>query len=204
MKVEYGGALAESCPANTLVELPTPENREHARTTRRFVNEMLEARAEDLFRFVRSELARVGMEHALLGGVFLTGGAARLPDICDVAARVLQCQTRYGLAVGIGDWPEAMNNPEWCVAAGLAMYSAKLKTQAERQRESGGWLGKILKEAAWPADWTHGIMERHLKYEIEEEARSGTRIKVIGIGGGGCNAVARMVREGLEASSSTP
>ena len=37
-----------------------------------------------------------------------------------------------------------------------------------------------------------------LKYEIEEEARSGARIKVIGVGGGGCNAVARMVREGLE------
>ena len=37
-----------------------------------------------------------------------------------------------------------------------------------------------------------------LKYEMEEEARTGTRIKVIGVGGGGCNAVARMVAEGLE------
>jgi cell division protein FtsZ len=37
-----------------------------------------------------------------------------------------------------------------------------------------------------------------LKYEMEEEARTGTRIKVIGVGGGGCNAVARMVQEGLE------
>src|SRR5436309_10568262 len=37
-----------------------------------------------------------------------------------------------------------------------------------------------------------------LKYEIEEETRLGTRIKVIGVGGGGCNAVARMVQEGLE------
>src|SRR5476651_1308969 len=37
-----------------------------------------------------------------------------------------------------------------------------------------------------------------LKYEIEEEARLGTRIKVVGVGGGGCNAVARMVAEGLE------
>src|SRR5215813_13645244 len=36
-----------------------------------------------------------------------------------------------------------------------------------------------------------------LKYEIEEEACKGTRIKVIGVGGGGCNAVARMVQEGL-------
>src|ERR1017187_2684755 len=37
-----------------------------------------------------------------------------------------------------------------------------------------------------------------LKYAMEEEARTGTRIKVIGVGGGGCNAVARMVAEGLE------
>ena len=37
-----------------------------------------------------------------------------------------------------------------------------------------------------------------LKYEIEEAARGGTQIKVIGVGGGGCNAVARMVAEGLE------
>ena len=37
-----------------------------------------------------------------------------------------------------------------------------------------------------------------LKYEIEEEARAGARIKVIGIGGGGCNAVVRMVQTGLE------
>ncbi len=37
-----------------------------------------------------------------------------------------------------------------------------------------------------------------LKYEIEEETRTGARFKVIGVGGGGSNAVARMVQEGLE------
>jgi cell division protein FtsZ len=37
-----------------------------------------------------------------------------------------------------------------------------------------------------------------LKYEMQEEAQCGTRIKVIGVGGGGCNAVARMVQEGME------
>ena len=36
-----------------------------------------------------------------------------------------------------------------------------------------------------------------LKYEMEEETRAGARIKVIGVGGGGCNAVARMIDEGL-------
>ena len=36
-----------------------------------------------------------------------------------------------------------------------------------------------------------------LKYEIQEEAAGGARIKVIGVGGGGCNAVARLFREGM-------
>jgi cell division protein FtsZ len=37
-----------------------------------------------------------------------------------------------------------------------------------------------------------------LKYEVQDELRAGARIKVVGVGGGGCNAVARMIHEGLE------
>lgn len=37
-----------------------------------------------------------------------------------------------------------------------------------------------------------------LKYELQEETRKGARIKVIGIGGGGANAVGRMYEEGLD------
>jgi cell division protein FtsZ len=37
-----------------------------------------------------------------------------------------------------------------------------------------------------------------LKFQIEEEAAGGTRIKVIGVGGGGCNAVGRMASAGLQ------
>jgi cell division protein FtsA len=145
VKMEYGSAASDSCPENIFVELPTPESREPRVAHRRFVNQILEARAEEMFRFVRAELARVGMDRALIGGVFITGGAAKLPDLCDVAERVLQCQARYGLGIGIQDWPEEMSDPEWTTAAGLAMYSGKLKEQVELQRESTGWLGKILR-----------------------------------------------------------
>jgi cell division protein FtsZ len=37
-----------------------------------------------------------------------------------------------------------------------------------------------------------------LKYELQDENRKGARIKVVGVGGGGSNAVARMIHEGLE------
>jgi cell division protein FtsA len=146
VKMEYGCcALSGGCLGNVLVELPAPEDREPREEQWKMVSRILEARAVELFRFVRAELARVGMERALDGGVFLTGGAARLPDLCDVAARVLDCQTRYGLTIGILDWPREMDDPEWTTAAGLAMYSAKLKAKAEHQREAAGWLGKILR-----------------------------------------------------------
>ncbi len=145
VKLEFGCALSESCPENALVELPTPDNREPRQSRRRFVNQILEARARELFRHVRGEFARVGMDRALMGGVFLTGAAAKLPDLCDAAEQELQCQTRFGLPFGIQDWPEYLNDPEWTTTAGLAMYSAKLKLQDEHQRETAGWLGKLLR-----------------------------------------------------------
>ena len=145
VKLEYGCAMSDNTAENILVELPTPDGRDRKNAPRRFINQILEARSEELFQFVRTELARVGMDHALVGGVFLTGAAARLPDLCDVAERVLVCNARYGLTQGIMDWPDSMNDPEWSVAAGLSMYSAKLKVQAEQARESVGWLGRMLK-----------------------------------------------------------
>jgi cell division protein FtsZ len=37
----------------------------------------------------------------------------------------------------------------------------------------------------------------NLKFDIQEETRLGTRIRVLGVGGGGSNAVARMMEEGV-------
>src|SRR3990172_1674273 len=40
--------------------------------------------------------------------------------------------------------------------------------------------------------------EKAVRFEFEEDQRNGACIKVIGIGGGGCNAVNRMIHAGLE------
>jgi cell division protein FtsA len=145
VKMEFGCAVSHECPDNVMVELPTPEDRQPREAQRKIVNRILEARAEELFRFVRGEFSRVGLDRSLIGGVFLTGSGAKLPGLCDAAEEVLQCQTRFGLTDGIRDWPGEFNDPAWCTAAGLAMYSAKLKEQAEMQKEQATWIGKILK-----------------------------------------------------------
>ena len=145
VKLEFGCALSKSSQENVLVELPTAEDRQPREVSRHMINRILGARAEELFRFVRGEFARVGMERALIGGVFLTGAGAKLSGLCDVAEEILQCQTRFGLTEGIQDWPLDMNDPVWCTAAGLAMYSAKLKQHAGLRKENATWIGKMLK-----------------------------------------------------------
>ncbi len=128
------------------MELPTPEEREPRQGSLRHVNIVLESRATDLFHLVRQELAQIGMDRALIGGIYVCGGGAQLPDILDVADKELRCQARFGLPSGIRDWPEEIKTPEWTTAAGLSMYSAKIKEKNELRRESAGWLGKVLRQ----------------------------------------------------------
>src|SRR5919112_2799653 len=47
----------------------------------------------------------------------------------------------------------------------------------------------------------HGMADQDastLRLKLDEEARTGARIKVVGVGGGGSNAVNRMVQAGLD------
>ncbi len=145
VKEIYGSAIAAHTSSNSFIELPANERCETREASRRRINETIEIRAEELFRMVAHELSRVGMERSLTSGLVLTGAGARLYGMCDVAERVLDCQARIGLPVGIKDWPEELNDPSWTVCAGLAMYSARLRTQVDLERQSIGLLGRILR-----------------------------------------------------------
>ncbi len=148
VKHEFGSAVSAGTPANSVVEVPLAplatdgENRE---APRGLINQVLESRAIQLFEMVGTELARVGMQRAIASGVAIAGGGALLPGICDVAERVLECPARIGLARGFLEWPDEMNDPAWTTAAGLAMYSARLRSQVDLDRQSVGLLGRILR-----------------------------------------------------------
>jgi cell division protein FtsA len=147
VKQEFGGAVSEGTAENSTVELPFTEGhgRDGREAPRKYVNEILESRAVELFEMVRGELTRVGMQRAIASGLVISGGGARLPGICDVAERVLECPARIGLAQGFLDWPEELNDPAWTTAAGLAMYAARLRTKVDLERQSVGLLGRILR-----------------------------------------------------------
>lgn len=88
---------------------------------------------------------RLGMEENLLEGVVITGGGALLPGMCDVAERMMRCQARKGLAIGIEDWPAELDNPIWTTAGGLAMYSGRLKLKRDWKRASTSIPGSAVR-----------------------------------------------------------
>jgi len=145
LKRQYGCAITGLVSDHSLIEVPSGEGRGMREAPRRQLNEILEARAEELFDRVYSEVLRVSMEQSLLEGAVLTGGGAMLPGMCDVAERILNCQVRNGLATGIEGWPQELDSPVWTTAAGLAMYSGRLRLKREWKRASPGLAGLVLK-----------------------------------------------------------
>ncbi len=143
LKREYGCAVSGAASDNSLIEIPSAEGRGMREAPRRQLNEILEARVEEIFDRVYAEILRVGMEQSLLEGAILTGGGAMLAGMCDVAERVLNCQAHNGLPVGIEGWPQQLDNPLWTVAAGLTMYSGRLRLKREWKRASSGLAGLI-------------------------------------------------------------
>jgi cell division protein FtsA len=144
LKCECGCAILGLTSDSTLIELPEQEGRPAREASRKMLNSILEARAEDLFDLVRSELNKVGMDQNLLEGIVLTGGGALLNGMCDMAERVLNCQARNGLAIGVAHWPGELDAPEWATAAGLSMYSARLKYHRDTRKRVPGLMGLVL------------------------------------------------------------
>lgn len=145
LKQQYGCAVVGLASESTWIEVPSADGRAPRELRRVELIEVLEARADQLFGFVQTEIRRAGMEHNLLEGVVLTGGGALLPGMWEMAERRLDCQACLGLAKGIADWPEELNTPAWTTAAGLAMYSAKLKLQRPAERRPKGLMGLVMR-----------------------------------------------------------
>jgi cell division protein FtsA len=145
LKREHGCARLGLTADNTLIEIPSSEGRAPREASRRELNEVLEARAEELFQKVREKLESAGLENMLAEGALLCGGGALLNGMEDMAEVILDCPARKALPLGIEDWPEELNRADWTTAAGLALYSAKLKTRMEFKRKAPGLMSMILK-----------------------------------------------------------
>lgn len=145
LKREHGCARLGLSADNALIEIPSCEGRPARETVRWDLTDVLDARAEDLFKVIKQEIGKAAMEQDLVEGIVLCGGGSLLYGMEDMAEFVLNCNCRKGPPKDVDGLPDDLNRADWATAFGLAMYSAKLKTRPEFRRKAPGFLGLVLK-----------------------------------------------------------
>jgi len=85
------------------------------------LQDIAQARLEEIFALVKVELHKVGKEQLLPGGVVLTGGGAKMPGIDELAREVLQLPVVIGVPEGFGGLASRVNEPSFAAAIGLML-----------------------------------------------------------------------------------
>ena len=107
----------------------------------RFLAEILEPRARELFTMLRDNLRQGGVLEALGAGVVLTGGGALLAGLLDNAESLLRVSSRIGSPVPLSKMPDELARPEFAAAIGMLLYTHR--TQVRRASEEQGLRSKI-------------------------------------------------------------
>ncbi len=85
------------------------------------IDEIVEARLEEIFEAIQAELKKAGRAGKLPGGVVLTGGTAQLKEIAEYAKKSLGLAARVGKTSGYGGVADDITGPQFATAVGLML-----------------------------------------------------------------------------------
>lgn len=88
------------------------------------IDEIVEARLEEIFEAVNKELKRAGRAGKLPSGVVLTGGTAQLKGIAEYAKESLNLAVRIGKPSGYGGVADDIEKSQFATAVGLMLIDA--------------------------------------------------------------------------------
>ena len=107
----------------------------------RFLAEILEPRARELFTMMRDNLRGGGVLEALGAGCVLTGGGAMVSGLLDHAESLLRVPARVGHPVPLSRMPAELAGPEFAAVIGMLLYTHR--TQIRRASEEQGLRSKL-------------------------------------------------------------
>ncbi len=92
---------------------------------RRLLAEVIQQRLEEMFDLVGQDLRKYGLEDRLPAGVVLTGGAARLGGIAELAEKMLELPVRIGCPMRVAGLSDMVSNPLYSTGVGLVLYGCQ-------------------------------------------------------------------------------
>ena len=94
------------------------------------IDEIVDARLEEIFELVQKELKSIGRAAQLPGGVVLTGGGALMPGLADFAKQALQLSARVARPNGYGGIADQIDSPAFAAATGLMLRDLSTHNQS--------------------------------------------------------------------------
>src|SRR5476651_836659 len=96
IKLKYACAWQDLADTNQMIDIPTVGDRPGRHLSKRALAEVVEARYEELFTLVATEIRRSGLEELIAAGIVLTGGASKVEGAQELAERVFKMPVRIG------------------------------------------------------------------------------------------------------------
>jgi cell division protein FtsA len=104
------------------------------------IDEIVEARLEEIFEGIQHELRKAGRAGKLPSGVVLTGGTAQLKNIVEYAKHSLGLAARLGKPTGYGGVADNIEKPSYATAIGLMLIDAQRAAHGMPNKKSGTTL----------------------------------------------------------------
>ncbi len=119
------------------------------------IDEVVQARLDEILDLVRKELKKAHYEQRLPEGIVLTGGGARIRDIDKFVRATLGMSVKVGVPGGLTGVADPVEKPEYAAAVGLMLLSAdgggqvmskKSKKKSKKGEKKPGLLAKFFKK----------------------------------------------------------
>ncbi|MDB5167413.1 MAG: ftsA [Candidatus Saccharibacteria bacterium] len=131
VKIEHASAVARN--ENSGVSLK--HGGEIYNFDTRDIDEIVEARLEEIFEAIQNEFKRAGRAGKLPSGVVLTGGTAQLKDIVSYAKESLGLAARIGKTAGYGGVADNIEKPQFATAVGLMLIDSEGEVTAPTRKK---------------------------------------------------------------------
>ena len=145
IKQSFGCAYSPLIEEGDNIETPSVGGREPRTVSRQVLSQILEARTREMFELLHHEINESGFREIITSGIVLTGGAASMYGMADLAEDVFQSPVRVGKPIELGGLVDVINNPMYATCTGLIQYGSKrIKFGLLRELQGRNLFDKIF------------------------------------------------------------
>ena len=145
IKHSFGCAYSPLIEEGDNIETPSVGGREPRTVSRQVLSQILEARTREMFELLDHEINESGFREIITSGIVLTGGAASMYGMADLAEDVFQSPVRVGTPIELGGIVDVINNPMYATCTGLIQYGSKrIKFGLLRELQGRNLFDKIF------------------------------------------------------------